>query len=214
MLGERSRAPYAARGANGPGDATSAREPLLAVPAEPENCAAAYEQFRDSVWRTLRRLGVGSDQLADATHDVFEVACRRWEEFQGRSTRKTWIFGIAIRVAHGYRRRKKRQLVLLPQETFEPAESEATWQRKPLADPHLVAARRQASALLQNLLGELHPRHQEVLLLVDVEGLTVREAASALEVTDAAASRRLDRARANFNQALQRFHARHPDVHL
>ena len=72
-------------------------EQLHPMPAEPD-VVQIYEQYFDFVWRSLRRLGVAAADLEDAAQDVFEVVHRRLEVFERRSTIKTWVFGIALRV--------------------------------------------------------------------------------------------------------------------
>ncbi|MEW6431774.1 MAG: sigma-70 family RNA polymerase sigma factor [Myxococcota bacterium] len=68
------------------------------------------------MWRLLRRLGVAPSHLDDATHDVFVVAWRRLGEFRGRSALRTWLMGIAVRVASDYRRKAHRRFESLPDE--------------------------------------------------------------------------------------------------
>src|SRR5258706_13730721 len=60
---------------------------------------SAYKQHFAFVWRSLRRLGVPPQALADAAQDVFIVALRRRSEVRGRSSYRTWLFGIAAHVA-------------------------------------------------------------------------------------------------------------------
>ncbi len=54
------------------------------------------------------------EEILDAAQDVFLVALRRLDDFEGRSSLTTWLYGICVRVAHGYRRRE-RQPASLPQ---------------------------------------------------------------------------------------------------
>ena len=58
-----------------------------------------YEEHFDFVWRSLRRLGVPRSALDDAVQEVFLVVHRRLAEFEGRSSLKTWLFGIAVHIA-------------------------------------------------------------------------------------------------------------------
>src|SRR4051812_40957718 len=61
-----------------------------------------YEEHFDLVWRTLERLGVASSAVDDALQDVFLVVHRRLGGFEGRSSLRTWIFGITLRIASDY----------------------------------------------------------------------------------------------------------------
>ena len=60
---------------------------------------------RQAASDALRRLGVREADVADAAQEVFLVAHRREQEFEGRSSRSTWLFGIALRVASDRRKR-------------------------------------------------------------------------------------------------------------
>src|SRR5689334_14306305 len=82
-----------------PGD-----ESLGSAPALPAHgdWSAIYEQHFDTVWQGLRRLGVAESALDDAAQEVFFIAFRRIAEFEGRSTLKTWLYGIALRVARRF----------------------------------------------------------------------------------------------------------------
>src|SRR5512142_2005157 len=62
-----------------------------------------YEEHFDLVWRALRRHGVRPPELDDAIQEVFVVVHDRLPTFEGRSTLRTWIYGIARRVARDHR---------------------------------------------------------------------------------------------------------------
>jgi DNA-directed RNA polymerase specialized sigma24 family protein len=70
---------------------------------------AVYATYFDFVWTSLRRLGVAESSLDDAVQDAFLVVHRQFGGFDGRSRLKTWLFGIALRVARDHRRRIHRK---------------------------------------------------------------------------------------------------------
>jgi RNA polymerase sigma-70 factor, ECF subfamily len=159
---------------------------------------AGYAQF---AWRALARLGVPSEHLADATQDVFVVVHRRLGEFEQRSSVKTWLFGIAARVARGYARTARRR----PSEPLPAG----------LPDGHLEApfeqaARSQAVALLYQLLERLSADQRAVFVLVELEQLSLPEAAAALDANLHTVTSRLKAARRQFEAALRRHRAKHP----
>jgi RNA polymerase sigma-70 factor (ECF subfamily) len=53
----------------------------------------------------LKRLGLDDAAVDDAAQEVFITAYRRWHEFEGRSSMRTWLLGIAPRTAHDHRRK-------------------------------------------------------------------------------------------------------------
>lgn len=66
---------------------------------------SVYEAHFQFVWRCLRSLGVRDDALDDAVQDVFVVVHDKLHGFDGRANLRTWIYGIALRVARRYRAR-------------------------------------------------------------------------------------------------------------
>jgi len=95
-----------------PVDREADREPPRApdaAPGPPGRLPALYEAWVDLGWRSPRRLGVAEASLDDAVQDVFLVVHRRLADFEGRSTPKTWLFGIALRIAKDHRRSARRR---------------------------------------------------------------------------------------------------------
>lgn len=68
-----------------------------------------YEEYGDYLWRSLRLLGVPTHLLEDACQDSLVIIHRQLPSFEGRSTIKTWIWGIAERVAANARRTQRRK---------------------------------------------------------------------------------------------------------
>src|SRR5687767_11675524 len=58
-----------------------------------------YDRHVDVVWRALRRFGVAESSIEDAVQEVFLVAFRKLETFEGKSAVSTWLYGIAAHVA-------------------------------------------------------------------------------------------------------------------
>lgn len=152
------------------------------------------------VWRTLRSLGVPAAFLDDAVQDVFVTAYRRVHTYAGRGSTRSWLAGIARRIAFRYRRSESRQqrrhdaLRVSPVQPIATTRAEADeWMR-----------RREADTFLHRFLDDLEPAKREVFVLCDLEGLRGREAAEALGVNQNTASARLRAARRQFERACAR----------
>jgi RNA polymerase sigma-70 factor (ECF subfamily) len=156
------------------------------------------------VWRSLRRLGVKGASLEDAVQDVFLIVHRRWPDFDAeRSAPTTWIYGITLRVAKDYRRAAARHGRRV--ERLAAVEGSSPEQ---CASPAEAIEKREANQLVHTLLGGLEDEDREVLVLVELEQLSVREAATVLGIRIRTCQRRLQRARAAFDAALTRFNAK------
>ncbi|HVJ19998.1 MAG TPA: sigma-70 family RNA polymerase sigma factor [Polyangiaceae bacterium] len=158
-----------------------------------------YTEYFALVWRTLRRLGVSTTALEDAVQDVFLVVHRRWTDFERRSSVKTWIYGIVVRVAKDHRRARSRHAARV--ERY--AEALVSEPPEALA-PDEEAERREASRLVQEILTALPDDERAVLVLVELEELSVREAAVAIGIHPSRCQRRLQAARRAFDTALAR----------
>lgn len=173
--------------------------------APPEAAVAAptfervYAECFDVVWRALRRLGVADAQVADAAQDVFLRVHCHLPTFEGRSTVRSWVFGIAVNVAREHRRRNARQRTeALPE---EPVADGAP-------DAFQAVACGEALALLDHLLDRLDDDRRAVLVLAEWEEMTAPEIAAALGVNVNTVYTRLRAARADFDAALARHHGR------
>lgn len=154
-----------------------------------------YQIYLDFVWRSLRRLGAPEHQVDDLTQEVFIVAFRRLSEFEGRSSYKTWLFGIALRVARDARRaarvRRVEDLTEVEVATSAP-------------DPRRHVEQRQAVELLYRLLEALDEPKREVFVLAELEQLPAPEIAELLGIPINTVYSRLRVARQEFDAAHRR----------
>jgi RNA polymerase sigma-70 factor (ECF subfamily) len=151
-----------------------------------------YEEYFPFVWRSLLRLGLSQANVDDAAQDVFLVVHRRLQEFEGRSSLKTWIFCVAQRVALVYRRRERRS------ESQAPVPA-TLLDRRSCPEQQTEAAR--AAAFLDAFLTRLDDGKRAVFILIELEQLTAPEAAEALGIKLNTVYSRLRSARAAFREA-------------
>lgn len=164
------------------------------------NFAALYRDRFAFVWRNLRRLGVTEGALRDAAQDVFIVVHRRLDEFTGRGSVEAWLYSILRRVAADHRRRARRK-------DITDAEQAETVIDTNEPGPEGRAARSQAVQLLLQLLRELDEDKRDMLVLVDLEGLSVPEAAQAVTCNVNTAYSRLAAARKIMQEGFERHSA-------
>jgi RNA polymerase sigma-70 factor (ECF subfamily) len=159
-----------------------------------------YERWFDFVWRSLCRLGVPDAQIDDAVQDVFVVVHRRLDDFEGRSTVKTWLFGIALRVARDHRRAIGRRRA---------RETMADLPEEPSGDSPLEnAAKAEAVRVLYGLLDQLDHDRRAVFVMAELEQMSAPDIADALDVNVNTVYSRLRAARADFEDAVARHRAR------
>lgn len=155
------------------------------------------EHFR-FVWRTVRRLGIEGAQVDDVVQEVFVVVHRRLGDFEGRSTTKTWLYGIVRRVVADHRRTIRRK----PPGTAADGEGMDA-ASPPEEGPEASAEQAERVRLLHQLLSQLDETKREVFILAELEGLTLAEIADALGVNANTVASRLRAARREFEAALE-----------
>lgn len=160
--------------------------------------AKVYDDHVKFTWRVLGRLGVAHADLEDVCQEVFIVVHRRLAEFEGRSSLRTWIYGIALRCASNYRRRRR------------PAAAPVT----DVAEVAIASSQledldaREARATLDRLLELLDPEKRDVFVLFELEELTMAEVAAIVGCPLQTGYSRLHAARAIVAAAASRMRAK------
>jgi RNA polymerase sigma-70 factor, ECF subfamily len=178
-----------------PGSAEGSMTGRSVVLAQAPSFDAVYEAHFEFVWRTLRRLGVEASTVDDAVQDVFVVVHRRLRDFEGRSSLKTWLTAIAVRVAGDHRRLVRRKG---GHEPLDAAIADAS------PGPDEALAQAEAVRALDALLSELGEDKRAVFVLVELEGMSAPEIAEALGLCVNTVYSRLRAARRDFEAAVQR----------
>ena len=154
---------------------------------------------------TLRILQQPQD-AEDATQQTFMALIEHLEDFRGESSIATWVLKIASNNALKILRKKRGLKVLsMSQLSSDDSYSDvphpefiAPWSRP--ADE--IAQQAEFQAEIDKALSELDEKYRLVFLLRDVEGLSVRQTAEAMELTEATVKVRLLRARLQLRERL------------
>ncbi len=157
--------------------------------------AGEVHEHHEFVRRVLRGMGVPDELVDDAAQDVYLVAHRRRVDFRGHAHVKTWLFAIARHTAQNYRRSARRRSARLvdgsPDELADHERAPSTSAEGPLE----MTARRQAVELLDKLLKDTGDQTRNLFVLIEVEGMTVGQAAKALSMNQNTAYTRFRAAR-------------------
>jgi RNA polymerase sigma-70 factor (ECF subfamily) len=176
--------------------------------AGPEAAAAAELGFREIhdayfgfVWRYAANRGVPAMAIDDVVQEVFVVVHHRLQSFEGRSSLKTWLAGIAYNVVRGYVRKPGNR----------PAGDYLDEEQQLLAhgvSPAEALERKRALEVLDQLLDKMSDVQREVFILCEIEQLSSVEIAEALGINENTVRTRLLAARKLFNAGVARQQAR------
>lgn len=171
-------------------DKASGERPALASEADRLRLERMFAEHHVTVWRALRRRGLGPDEAADVTQETFLIAAGRLADIQPDSER-AFLMGTARRVAHTLGRKTVR------------------WQLDEDMDRRVASARdagdeRADLQLCDLALSRMNPELAEVFVLYEVEGLSSPEIAALLEIPLGSVASRLRRGREQFRGAVAR----------
>jgi len=162
--------------------------------------------YQDFLFRIALNILRDEDAAADATQQAFLSAFRSLRTFRGGSLR-SWLSRIVVNASYDGLRRAARARIL-PLEIFNQDDEEmepAAWLADPGPSPEAQAETNEFLDAIQVCLQKLPERYRLALLLVDVEGLSYEEAASALEIPKGTVKSRLARARNALRLSLRRY---------
>ncbi|MGH3355738.1 MAG: RNA polymerase sigma factor SigM [Nocardioidaceae bacterium] len=173
------------------------------VDGDPDAFGALFVRHRDRLWAVaLRTLG-DPDDAADALQEAMLSAFRRAESFRGDAAVTTWLHRIVVNACLDQVRRKKvRATEPLPDDGDHLAE---------LAAPEDTDAadRMTEQDTVLSAMRTLAPEQRQALVLVDMEGYSVAEAAEMLGCAVGTVKSRCARGRARLLPLVR--HLRNPD---
>jgi RNA polymerase sigma-70 factor (ECF subfamily) len=158
--------------------------------------ARLVDFFSTPIYRlALRMLGDPQD-AEDVLQETFIKTYKALPSFEGRSSLSTWLYRIAVNEAlMQLRQRRPGQVSIDEDLETEDGEREPVqiidW--KALPEDELLSS--ETRKLLDHAIQRLPVTLRSVFILRDIEGLSVRETAEALEVNEAVVKTRLLRAR-------------------
>jgi RNA polymerase sigma-70 factor (ECF subfamily) len=161
------------------------------VAGDPDAFTEIVRRHRDRLWAVaLRTLG-DREEAADALQDAFVSAYRAAHTFRGQAAVTTWLHRITVNAClDRARKAKSRRTAPMP----EPERLED------LLEPHesaeAPAERGDVRRQLADALAELPPEQRAALVLVDLQGYPVTEAARILDIPTGTVKSRCARGRA------------------
>ncbi|WP_052847899.1 RNA polymerase sigma factor SigM [Streptomyces avicenniae] len=188
--------------------ASTSDEELLArhTQGDPDAFGEIVRRHRDRLWAVALRTLSDREEAADALQDAFVSAYRAAHTFRGQAAVTTWLHRITVNAClDRIRKANSRRTSPLP----EPERLEN------LLEPHesaeAPAERGDLRHQLHQALAELPVEQRAALVLVDMQGYSVAEAASILETPIGTVKSRCARGRARLLPLLRHLRPRRPE---
>jgi len=176
--------------------------------ADPDAINELVERYAARAYRVAIRITRNAADAEEAVQDALWNGIRNADSFRGDAAFGSWFYRIVANAACQKVRRTAHRRVEISLEQALPRFHEdgapevlVDWSGR-LDDP---AVRSGVRAALSAAIDDLTPDYRAVVVLRDLEGLTVAEAAAAMGITIANAKTRLHRARLFLRKRLSAF---------
>jgi RNA polymerase sigma-70 factor, ECF subfamily len=166
------------------------------VAGDPLAFETLVRRHRDRLWAVALRTTGDPEEAADSLQDALISAYRRAEQFRGDSAVTTWLHRIVVNASlDRLRRRAVRAASPLPDDN-------ENLPGAVVADPVDHMDRRDTQLVVTAALAELPEDQRAAILLVDVEGWSVEDAARQLGIPEGTVKSRCHRGRARLAKSL------------
>lgn len=171
-----------------------------------EAYAALVEQYSDQLYRLALRMLGNPQEAEDVVQETYLNAFRAIQRFEGRSSLGTWLYRITANQALMRLRKNQPDLVSVD----EPIEGkEGSLIPRQLKDwcclPEKDFMTQETQEQLELAINTLSPSLKAAFVLRDLHGLSTREAADVLEISESAVKTRLLRARLELREFMSEY---------
>lgn len=169
-----------------------------------ETLAGRYEK---RVYSVARRIVQQEQDAEDVTQQTFLSVLEHLDQFREEASFSTWLLRVATHAALKVLRKRKGLPTVSLEANTEPQEGYATvphpeyiadWKESPAQ----LVGRNETVRLIDEALNELDEKHRVIFVLRDMEGLSVKETAETLGLSEVNVKVRLLRARLQLRERL------------
>jgi RNA polymerase sigma-70 factor, ECF subfamily len=186
---------------------------LLAVLREREPTAAEtlINAYGDRAYRLASGITGNGPDAEEVVQDAFWSVVRKIDTFRGDSSLGSWIYRIVANAAYGKLRDRAHRRDVISLDEILALFQEDRRHTGPISDwsanIHDPALQTELRATLRSAIGDLPAHYRAVIVLHDVEGMSLAEVASSVGITVAAAKACAHRARLFLRKRLSTFMA-------
>ena len=165
------------------------------------------DEHRDRVFNITYRMLGNRAEAEDVAQEVFIAVFKTIDQFREESKFSTWLYRVTVnhcknRIKYLARRHDRDKDEL--DETSQQTNGAVTGMPARAAQPDKALASAQMEKLLQEAIAALDPEQRQVVILRDVEELSIEEICEITELPDGTVKSRLHRARLVLRKKMQK----------
>ncbi|MBS4209717.1 RNA polymerase sigma factor SigX [Bacillus sp. FJAT-50079] len=168
-----------------------------------------YEEHHQDLFQFLFYMVKSREEAEDLVQEVYIRIMKAYHTFEGRSSKKTWLFSIAKNVAIDHFRKQKGWKGRL-YETFD-------WDRNHIRDirplPEEIALQNEEIRQLYKCLDRCTTNQRLVLVMRFLNGLTITETATSLNWSESKVKTTQHRAIKQVKSMMERMRGKEEDDH-
>lgn len=169
------------------------------------------DRYGERIYQIAYRMTGKAADAEDVAQNTLLKILRKRDSFRGDSDPMGWIYRITMNEARElHRRRKRRPTVSLDQLPIDFDETNHTVGIQAIpTSPTAGVEAREVEEVIREAIQELPDGYREAVVLLDLEGLSYKQAAELMGLTLGGFKTRLHRARLHLRNRLQDLHAGH-----
>ncbi|MCF7707338.1 MAG: sigma-70 family RNA polymerase sigma factor [Verrucomicrobia bacterium] len=159
-------------------------------------------KYQPRVFGTVRRYSRRESEVEDIVQEVFIKAFRKLDSFRGDAPFEHWLMRLTVRTCYDFLRAHKRDREMFISDL---AESESDWlDRFDAGDDRAEESLADARELIYYVLEKLPASYKMVIVLMEIEGRTVKEISELTGWSVSLVKVRAHRARKELRKHLER----------
>jgi RNA polymerase sigma-70 factor, ECF subfamily len=170
--------------------------------------ARLVDLYSNQIFRLAMKILGDQNDAEDVLQETFIKAYRALPSFEGRSSISTWLYRIAANEALMLVRKRKPEANVVSsdgsdyEDELSPPQQIVDW----CCLPENELLSNEASQFLDTAVDNLSPALRIVFILRDIQGLSIRETAEILKISNMAVKTRLLRARLQLRETLSAYY--------
>ncbi len=173
---------------------------------DPHAQSILVNQYSKRVYNLALRILRNREEAEDVLQETFLTVINKLDTFDGRSSFFTWVYRIATNASLMLLRKKKIRRANFRDNDLDPEQMHLTNVVDWTQDPTARIENKEIKQRIDEALSTLKEKYKTVFVLRDIEGLSTRETAEILDISEENVKIRLLRARQALRNYLSQYY--------